>query len=320
MEAISLVISGPIKSRINRGINLEATEIYLRKFLSLNKFNEVIISTYGDELEPVLSKIATKIIINTDPGPDLYRVIPWPMHSISVRQSSNLSRMLLTTCAGLEVARNEFVIKTRVELLPTDSFNSTKIIDELLYEFYTKKELKLGILKEHYSGLKYSVDGTLGGIPDTFQIGRKDTLIDIWQSSKKFWFDNYNTLTNKSFAFPISSEQLLGYTFFSLYADFKVSKKITWLKRSYVSFQLLKSIKYSENNYFKFLKYDEVGLSKNYFKGTVHIRSKSFNSRIGFFNKTAEIVWVFLKKTKHFLRRFRKGTKLTFINWIRNYY
>lgn len=318
MEAISLVISGPIKSRINRGIDLQNTAICLRNFLSLNHNNEIIISTYQDELEPLLTNIATKIVINDDPGPDEYRILPWPMHSSKKSQTSNISRMLITTCAGLEATKNKFVIRTRIELLPSDILKFSKILDNLIIEFHARGELKIAFLLEHYSGLKYSVDGTLGGIPDTFQIGRRETLKNIWQSSKCIWKKNYSILTHKRVVFPISSEQLLGYNFFYLYANFKLNDKISRVRKGYVSVQLLKSIRYSEQNYFKFLKYDDIGLSKNYFKGSVNIRFKTFNCSIDVFNKIGEIAWVILKKTKHFFRRFSRGTKITFLNWIRN--
>ena len=104
----------------------------------------------------------------------------------------------------------------------------------------------------------------------------------------------------------VSGKMPAGYSYFSLYTNFTIEDKIRKLTRGYNSFSLLRSIIYSEKYLFYFLPYKETDLSKNYFKGTYSIRFIEFNSKSQKINIFLRLTIVYLKKSKHYLRRFKR--------------
>ena len=101
-EAVSLVISGQISDRLSdNGANLENIIKSLILFKKSNKQNEIIVSTYIDQTPKELLKYIDRLIINEDPGPDLFRVSPWPIGPNSKRNLNNLSRFYTTTYLSL---------------------------------------------------------------------------------------------------------------------------------------------------------------------------------------------------------------------------
>ena len=214
--------------------------------------------------------------------------------------------MLTTTLSGLNNATNEYVIKTRIELIPTDIKYFYEWLEPLINKMESSNLPQIAFLKEHYSGVIHSIDGTIGGIPDTFQIAKREILQKVWSQSKEIWDKNFSKLTNNKISLPITSEQLIGYSYFSLYTNFRVKDKIQKFTRAYNSLSLLRSIIYSEKHLFNFLHYKETGLSKNYFQGTYSIRFIEFNSKSQVINIFLRLTIVYFKKSKHYLRRFKR--------------
>jgi hypothetical protein len=174
--------------------------------------------------------------------------------------------MLTTTLSGLSSATNKYVIKTRIELIPTDIQYFYEWLEPLINNMDSSNLPQIAFLKEHYSGISHSIYGTIGGIPDTFQIAKREILQAIWSQSKEIWDKNFSKFTNHKIRLPITSEQLIGYSYLSLYKNFRIEDKIRKLTRGCISLSLLRSIIYSEKYLFYFLPYKEIDLSKNYFK------------------------------------------------------
>lgn len=309
MYPVSIVISGPVSSRKSRGIDFAGINNFFQDFKQFNKRNEIIISTYDKETHLINTAYIHKIIINNDPGPDLYRNGTWGITNKGKGFQTNISRMLETTISGLKQASNKYVIKTRIELIPLDFLKFQAWVDPLIQQIERSKLPQIGFLKEHYTGLKISVDGTLGGIPDTFQIAEKTVLLKTWTKSQVTWTSHYNTLTKRSISAPITPEQLLGLSFFSIYTNLNLDSKIKKLRRNFFTIQLVKSIMYSEKNLFHLIPYQISHLSQNYFKGTAHIKFIEFNSSSEWSNVFMRIILVIYKKNKHFLRRAKQNFK-----------
>jgi len=306
MIPVSIVLSGLISSRANRGINFDEVNKFFVDFGKANKSNEIIVSTYNNEMNLLNVTSNMKVIINKDPGINIYRNSLLGFNKKEIRYKSNLSRMLTTTLSGLNNATNEYVIKTRIELIPTDIKYFYEWLEPLINKMESSNLPQIAFLKEHYSGVSHSIDGTIGGIPDTFQIAKREILQKVWLQSKEIWDKNFSKLTNHKISLPITSEQLIGYSYFSLYTNFRIEDKIRKLTRGYNSFSLLRSIIYSEQYLFNFLHYKETNLSKNYFKGTYSIRFVEFNSRSQKINIFLRLAVVYFKKSKHYLRRFKR--------------
>ena len=305
MRPVSIVLSGLISSRADRGINFNEVNKFFEDFGKVNKNNEIIVSTYYNEMNLLNVTSNMKVIINKDPGTNIYRNSLWKFNKKKIKYESNLSRMLTTTLSGLNNATNEYVIKTRIELIPTDIKYFYEWLEPLINKMESSNLPQIAFLKEHYSGVIHSIDGTIGGIPDTFQIAKREILQKVWSQSKEIWDKNFSKLTNNKISLPITSEQLIGYSYYSLYTNFRVKDKIRKLTRAYNSLSLLRSIIYSEKHLFNFLHYKETGLSKNYFQGTYSIRFIEFNSKSQVINIFLRLTIVYFKKSKHYLRRFK---------------
>lgn len=307
MIEISLLISGQIGSRSeNRDLNLELSRVN-KIMKTLNSKNEVILSTYLDEITGIEEKNYDKLIINDDPGPDFFRVSPWPIGRNFNRFSTNYSRMFLTTLSGLYACQNEIVIKTRIELIPNEAGKFEQWIGNICEQIKASSLPRIAFLSEHYNGVIFSIDGTIGTIPDTIQISRKSVLLELWLTSQKFWHDNFRSLTRKTILFPITSEQIFGLNYLSLYCDFSVAQELKRLKRYYYSSQLVKAIVNAENDYFIWTKYKDSGLSLNRFKGTYEIATPDFTKLEKKTQLLKRIIMIKIKKYYHICRRFIKS-------------
>ena len=73
MIPVSIVLSGLISSRANRGINFNEVNKFFEDFGKANKNNEIIVSTYNNEINLLNVTSNMKVIINKDPGINIYR-------------------------------------------------------------------------------------------------------------------------------------------------------------------------------------------------------------------------------------------------------
>lgn len=305
---ISMVLSGPISSRIDEKISVNDVEESFSIFKKINSQNEIIISTYKNEVPQSLFKLADKVIINDDPGPDKYKLNPWPISKVSSKES-NISRMLQTTLNGIYSCSNDLVLKTRIELIPNNEVKFKDQLNRIFNKVNFYESTRIVFLTEHFSGISFAIDGTLAGIPDTFQIASKKTLLELWQESNRFWTENFNELTRKGINFPITSEQVLGLNYLKLYCNLPIEGNIEKLHKYYVSKTLLSSQINAEKKLYVLVDYKTFGLSTNYFYGSSKIKT----SNISNLNNKKKIIFrlliVFLKQVKHLIRRCIVGLK-----------
>jgi hypothetical protein len=303
----TLLISGPVQSRFGDQttlLSLIEAFIFVKR---LNPANQIVLSTYEGEVPPELLNFVDKVILISDPGPDYFRVNPWPIGNGSGNQSANISRMLQSTVSGLNQTQTPLVIKTRVELVPenltlfeTWSGDCSKII-------LGSESPAIGFFLEHYSGISFSINGLLGIIPDTLQFGRTETLKQVWSSSDYFWQKNFKVLTRKSIRFPITSEQILGLNFLYLYCNFPLENELYRLRRNYKSIKLVQSLVVAERKYFKWSSYKTSGLSANYLKGTLGINIERFQYLDSFHIICKMLFQVYCRAIYHHFRRYFQG-------------
>jgi hypothetical protein len=309
MNPISLVITGPIASRFNRGVNEKMLLIALSKFKLAHKNNQVVISTYENETPLAVEAIIDTLVINIDPGPDYYRNNPWPISNYKTRNENSISRMFESSVAGLLKATNEIVVKTRIELIPTDFYKFDTWVSKICRIIQSDSQPRIGFLAQHYSGIYYSIDGTTGGIPDTLQISKKDVITNLWVASRNYWKANSEMLKQNKTRFPISSEQVLGFNYLKMYSDFSFSKPISKYKRNYLSLNLIRAVIYAEQKLYIFVDYNETGLSLGYLKNTSAIRVPTSINKLNKKQILLRIIMVLLKQLKHKIRRYKKGLR-----------
>ena len=307
MKAFSLVISGQIKSRIDSEGGLRALEQAYNCIKLINPNNELVISTFDGEIDKKYENFVDQIIINNDPGPDKFKVNPWPLGNEKSRSLTNYSRLFTTTISGISTSRNDLIIKTRIELLPNKSVEFEEWLNKIFDNLLKVETPRIAFFAEHYNGIGFSIDGTVGTLPNTLQIGKKEILLETWLTSQKFWRKNKAILTRKSIVFPITDEQIVGLNFLSLYCGFKIDSEISNLKRYYLSSNLVRAILSAEKNMFIWVKYSQSGIASNKFSGSLKVLTPleiEINSSLILFSK---LLIIKIKKYKHIVRRFTQG-------------
>jgi hypothetical protein len=305
-EPVSLIITGQIKSRLGRVGGASTLVENLSMFKNLNPKNEVIFSTFEGEQVKQLNKIVDKLIINFDPGQDNYRTQPWPISRKFPKQSSNYTRMFKTAVTGLSASKNKYVIKTRIELVPENSIFFTNWLSNILNEIGVNPG-KIGIFVEHYNGVNFSIDGTIGTLPSTLLVGEKQNLLNIYLEALDNWQKHFTILTSKKFLFPVTDEQILGLSYLKNLDYFDQTKIINKIKRYYISLRLIRALQRVENNQLIYTKYNESGFTKNYFIGTSYIKVPKklyYSSRVYI---TRRVIIIILKRLRHITRRIKSG-------------
>lgn len=299
----TLVIAGPIASRFSTQINEDYLIESIRIIKKLNSMNEVIISTYQNEVSERISAAVDLIVINKDPGPDYLKASPWPVGSGPRRKTTNNSRMFATSLSGIEKAKNPVVIKTRIELLPaSEQFSSWFIALE--------KELighRVGFFTETYNGVFFSVNGLLGVLPDVLMVGEKSVIENIWRDASLFWSKNRILLTRKMILYPVGCDQILGMCYLARYHNFPIERYKKRLRRQFISLSLLKSVVRAERNSYVWTRYRYSGFSVNYFKGIFNLRTPSPIIPRSKREFCLRLLIMLLKKPKHHYRRLIVG-------------
>lgn len=200
---LSYVIAGPIASR---AINLEWKKDLAALSEELKKLcpsNQLILSTYDKECN---ASNLYELIVNEDPGTDT------PVHSLRSYRNSvrNTTRMLTTVNSALCAVSNEFVVKTRIELLPK-KHEIARHIDRILRVLNDMKgspEITLTVLAENFGSSIYGKAGVMWALPDTFQIMRSKDMLSLWSEATKIWSVYKNM--DLEIVHPLKNEQLIG--------------------------------------------------------------------------------------------------------------
>ncbi len=299
----TLVIAGPIASRFSPQINEDCLIDSIKIIKKLNSMNEVIISTYENEVSERISKAVDLLLINEDPGPDYLKASPWPVGSGPRRKTTNNSRMFVTSLSGIEKAKNPLVIKTRIELLPVgDDFESWFIALE--------RELtgqKVGFFTETYTGVSFSVNGLLGVLPDVLMVGEKSIIQNIWSDASLFWSQNRTLLTRKMILYPLGCDQILGMCYLARYHNFPIQRYKRRLRRQFISLSLLRAVVRAERDSYIWTRYRHSGFSVNYFKGIYNLRIPDAILPRSKREFCLRLLIMLLKKPKHHYRRLFIG-------------
>ena len=309
-EGISLVISGQISDRLSaNGVNLENIIQSFILFKKTNEQNEIIVSTYINQTPQELIKYIDRLIINEDPGPDMFRVSPWPIGPNSKRNLHNWTRFYNTTYSGVKAAKNRIVIKTRIEILPKIDSQFFNFYEEVMENFQQESIPKLGFFIEHYTGIFFSLDGQLGHIPGMLQIGEKKVLENLWLNAMEFWIKNNKILTRRIIRHPLTGEQILGFVFLNMYCNFPLLRKLFMLRKYYISRDLIKSTLIAEKNNFVYFEYKKSGFSNYVYPGTIEIKTPDNLYSQEQTNLGRRLVIILLKRVKHLSRRYYQGFK-----------
>jgi hypothetical protein len=304
MRPFTFVLAGPISSRFYKGINLQSLIEMCSIIKLIDQKNEIIVSTYPNEIPEELEKLVDLVIIVEDPGADYLRAGPWPIGPKIRRSMSNTTRMYLSSINGIQRATNEVVIKSRVELVPEN-------IEQFRIWYTTAEqevsEGKIGFFIESYEGINFSISGALGHLPDILQFGTKNTLLRVWEDSLLFWNTNKKILTRRTIRYPLGSEQILGLSYLSYYHDFNIEDKVRKLRKNYFSFKLIQKILRAEKTSYIWTSYKNSGFSVNYFQGLIGIKIPSNILYKSKRDLVRRLILVFLKKIKHHYRRLYVG-------------
>ena len=163
----------------------------------------VAITTYVDEPIPLQISNMCRVTRVSDPGID--------KNTRSDREGTiilgNTSRMLSCTIAGLLEVETEYVVKSRIEVLPKDS-NFESAVDRALADLEFHPERIMAFMAMHYQSLEKNPKGTFLFIPDIFQVMRTSQALELWKGAQSYW-ETYGrkwSAQRKDFA----NEQIMG--------------------------------------------------------------------------------------------------------------
>jgi hypothetical protein len=309
VQIITLLVAGPIISRLNASFTLKDLENSLKVFKLASPNGRIVISTYEGEFHAAFNNLVDLVVINQDPGFDYFKPNPWPIEISARGRKPNYTRLITSTLRGLEACKDGFVIKTRVELLPKNPEVFSKWLLQVTNDYELNPAIKIGFFIEHYSGVCFSINGLLGGIPDTLQIGERSNLLRIWKTASFFWLNNASILTRKSKRFPVTSEQLLGLSFLQEFGGFNIQKKIRKLDRYYRSPKLIRAIIKSEREAFYWTSYKNSGFESDYLKRSFSLDISRFSIPENYWDLIRKLSLVQVKALYHHYRRYIAGLR-----------
>lgn len=307
VSPFTLLVSGPISSRFTELVTLQTLIDSFILVKEMNALNRIFVSTYDGDFPVELNPYVDRVLFCKDPGPDNYRVDPWPIGNNERRFESNTSRMLECTNIGLSHIETALTIKTRVELLPENSKIFSAWYQDIASFICESDEPLIAILHEHFSGISFSINGILGMLPDTFQLAKTETLQKIWFESQIFWKKYLDHLIIKKYRFPISPEQVIGLNFLELYANFDLKNEFSSIRRYYTSLKLIKSQIFAEKKLYILQEYKNSGMSVNYFAGTLKIDTSHVYNLDSKFESLCAFVDLLAKRFFHHYRRYLHG-------------
>jgi hypothetical protein len=258
----TLLISGPLVSRVKEN------EL-IKYFLILNELKNqygltIIISTYPNELTQALKNFQFRFILNDDPGLDCYYTGAAILKSRTNIVTRNTTRMLSTTSSGLSQVRTEYVIKTRVEILPS-KIEFAQALYQVL-ENYLESEV-IVFLAEHYTGLTYTENKPLLlWMPDVFHIMRTNDSLKLWVGALNLWQKYKINLVGRSFNVDLANEQVLGLSLVHNFIKPISKKNLKKYHRYTCSMKFIRANLIFENYMFRSIYYDELFLGHGRFR------------------------------------------------------
>lgn len=309
---VSMVVTGLVEKRLSNKLHLESVISSFIMFKNINPQNEIIVSTYKDEIPKSLLKYIDRKIINSDPGPDIYMNHRWLFikKSSGVLTSENYSRYFLTNYTGIKSCKNSLVVKARIEMLPSDPELFLKLLEQYL-TYQVSSIPVMGFFTEHYSGVRFSVDGILGGIPGTVIFGTKKTLERLYFESMTLWQNEKKRFTSRKHRHVITAEQILGLNFLFLFLGFPLYSKLHKLSKYYVSIQLIRSIVIAEKKNFIFLNLKKSGFIMHKYQGTLFVKTPANIHKLTQIQILTKFVIFLAKRYKHRLKKYIQALRVS---------
>jgi hypothetical protein len=256
LENFTLLISGPLISRVK--------ENELIKYFSIlndakNQYGlTIVISTYPNELTQSLKNFQFCFILNDDPGPDYCNTGAVILGFRTNKTNRNTTRMLSTTSLGLSQVRTEYVVKTRVEILPS-KIEFAQALHHIL-ENNLESEIII-VLQELYAGLTYTKKiPTFLWVPDTFQIMRTRDGLKLWGGALDLWQKYKINLVGRSWNVDLANEQVLGLSLVHNFIKPLSERKVKKFHRYTCSLQFIRASFKFESYLFRSVYYDDLFL------------------------------------------------------------
>jgi hypothetical protein len=251
LENFTLVIAGPVKSRCTEK-ELIWKMAALRE-LQRKENLKIIFSTYADEIPETYIENSFTILINKDPGLDTFS---------AGQVKRNTSRLIQTSLAGIGSVETEYSIKTRIELIPeVEKFHEFISICKSFESKSEKGDIKIGFLTEHYYGPLRPNKGIHSWVPDTFQIMKKTDMFELWNGAQSIWESYKNSWHKKHILFPITNEQIIGLSLYSLINKYNSAINLRNFQRYSCVFKLIRQNINAEVHNFIYFNFKKSGLS-----------------------------------------------------------
>lgn len=197
----TFLISGPVGTRLEELLLIHRFEAI--KEISRRTNMSIAITTYVDEPIPLQISTMCRVTRISDPGID--------KNTRSDREGTivlgNTSRMLACTIAGLLEVETEYVIKSRIEVLPKNC-NFESAVERALADLEIHPERFMAFMAMHYQSLGRNTKNAFLFIPDVFQVMRTNQALELWKGAQNYW-ETYGrkwSAQRKDFA----NEQIMG--------------------------------------------------------------------------------------------------------------
>jgi hypothetical protein len=258
----TLLISGPLTSTVKENQ-------LIKDFSMLNELKnryglKIVVSTYSNELTPALRNFQFRFVLNDDPGQDCYYTGLGILRSKTNKVTRNTTRMLTTTSFGLSEVKTEYVVKTRVEILPS-KIEFAQALNQILEDFLESE--KIVFLAEHYTGLAYTEKKpVLLFVPDVFQIMRTSDGLKLWEGALELWHKYRTNLTGNSFHIDLANEQVLGLSLVHNFIKPISERSLKRYHRYNCSLKFIRANLKFELEMFKSVYYDALFLGQGRFR------------------------------------------------------
>ena len=197
----TFLISGPVGTRLEELLLIQRFEAI--KEISRRTNMSLAITTYVDEPIPLQISNMCRVTRISDPGID--------KNTRSDREGTidmrNTSRMLACTIAGLLEVETEYVIKSRIEVLPKNS-NFESSVERALTDLEIHPERFMSFVAMHYQSLGMNTKSAFLFMPDIFQVMRTNQALELWKGAQNYW-ETYGKKWSAQRK-VITNEQIMG--------------------------------------------------------------------------------------------------------------
>lgn len=236
-KKFTLLICGQILSRVEDK-NYSELIAWLKE--SRKYFDEIIISTWDNEVNSEIITLIDKLVINNDPGPDR------PPRG---QTYNNKSRHFTQVISGLNACNSKYIFRTRVEFYKMTQEIVNPVNSKIMIEILEQSKIKIicpapGTLSAQKNGCPFFLSDTTIIAEKLNLVKWYKSMLDFHNLYKKYWDKDRNFIES------FGVEQILG---LALVQDFSeeelLIKEIKKFNRIFISRKMYSNIKkfYPEN-------------------------------------------------------------------------